>query len=95
LPPTATGQVRARSLAEPEDINNGLELRGPNHTNHAKDVFEMAASRCIEEETGSYTGQIRHPHNGYYAGDFSQTSRSVSELRISHAEHRDVPRAWQ
>ena len=24
----------------------------------------------IEEEHGSYTG-IPHPHNGYYAGDFS------------------------
>ena len=30
----------------------------------------MAASRFIEEESGTYTG-FRHPHNGYYAGDFS------------------------
>ena len=27
-------------------------------------------SYIIEEETGTYTG-TRHPHNGYYAGDFS------------------------
>ena len=29
----------------------------------------MAASRIIEEETG--TSGLRHKHNGYYAGDFS------------------------
>ena len=31
----------------------------------------MAASRIIEEETGTWSG-LRHKHNGYYAGDFSQ-----------------------
>jgi hypothetical protein len=30
----------------------------------------MAASLIIEEEAGRSTGRI-HPHNGYYAGDFS------------------------
>ena len=55
----------------------------------------MAASLFIEEESGTYTARFRHPHNGYYAGDFSQTSRSGSELRVSYAERRDVPRAWQ
>lgn len=30
----------------------------------------MAASLIIEEEAGVCTGRI-HPHNGYYAGDFS------------------------
>lgn len=30
----------------------------------------MAASLIIEEESGTWTGWI-HPHNGYYAGDFS------------------------
>ena len=30
----------------------------------------MAASRIIEEETGTWSGP-RHKHNGYYAGDFS------------------------
>ncbi|MFC4783944.1 hypothetical protein ACT8ZV_05690 [Nocardioides sp. MAHUQ-72] len=29
----------------------------------------MAASRIIEQESGTWTGRI-HPHNGYYAGDF-------------------------
>ena len=32
----------------------------------------MAASLVIEEESGMTTGWI-HPHNGYYAGDFSTT----------------------
>jgi len=47
-------------------------------------VFEMAASRFIEQETGTYTG-FRHQHNGYYAGDFSQSSRSGSERRVPYA----------
>ena len=49
----------------------------------------MAASIFIEQESGTYTG-FRHPHNGYYAGDFSQTSRSGSERRRSYAERRAV-----
>jgi len=53
----------------------------------------MAASLFFETESGTYTGRIRHPHNGYYAGDFSQTPRSESELRGPHAERRDVRRA--
>ena len=44
----------------------------------------MAASRFIEQETGTYTG-FRHQHNGYYAGDFSQSSRSGSERRVTYA----------
>ena len=32
----------------------------------------MAASRNIEEESGTYHVRHRHPHNGYYAGDFSR-----------------------
>jgi hypothetical protein len=43
----------------------------------------MAASLFIEEEAGTYTARSWHPHNGYYAGDFSQTSWSGSELRPS------------
>jgi len=31
----------------------------------------MAATRIIEQESGTYTGRV-HPHNGYYAGDFSR-----------------------
>jgi hypothetical protein len=30
----------------------------------------MAATRIIEQESGTYIGRV-HPHNGYYAGDFS------------------------
>lgn len=32
----------------------------------------MARARIIEEERGTSRGYI-HPHNGYYAGDFSST----------------------
>jgi len=27
--------------------------------------------RIIEEESGTFTPQVVHPHNGYCAGDFS------------------------
>ena len=30
----------------------------------------MVTSRFVEEEQGTYIGR-QHPHNGYYAGDFS------------------------
>jgi hypothetical protein len=33
----------------------------------------MAASILIEEERGTYT-RSPHPHNGYYAGDFSSVA---------------------
>jgi hypothetical protein len=46
-----------------------------------KDVFEMAASLFVEEESGTYTSTRKHPHNGYYAGDFSQ--RPWSEARFA------------
>ena len=42
----------------------------------------MAASRIIEEESDTYTGRIRHAHNGYYAGDFSaQTPTTFGPVR--------------
>lgn len=34
----------------------------------------------IEEDSGTYTGSI-HPHNGYYAGDFTRNpTRTACEL---------------
>jgi hypothetical protein len=37
----------------------------------------MATSLVVEEERGTCTGYV-HPHNGYYAGDFSfRTARTV------------------
>ena len=32
----------------------------------------MAATRIIEEDRGTYVGFVVHPHNSYYAGDFSR-----------------------
>jgi hypothetical protein len=92
---TAVGQARARPPPEPEGINSGPNLPGQAHSKQAKEVFEMAASLIIEQESGTYTAGFRHPHNGYYAGDFSQTSRAGSEPRVPDAERRDVPRTWQ
>ena len=36
----------------------------------------MATSLVIEEERGTCSGHY-HPHNGYYAGDFSTSGTSV------------------
>ncbi len=36
----------------------------------------MSASYVIEEDHGTYT-RSRHPHNGYYAGDFSGPDRAT------------------
>jgi hypothetical protein len=37
----------------------------------------MAASIIVEEERGTYRRSM-HPHNGYYAGDFSRLDLTVS-----------------
>lgn len=42
----------------------------------------MAASLIIEQEQGTYVGS-RHAHNGYYAGDFSQTRPLREPLRLT------------
>jgi hypothetical protein len=59
-------------------------------------VFEMAASLFIEDESGTYNGQIRHSHNGYFAGDFSQRRPSGSGPSAAYAQGRGAPRseAW-
>jgi hypothetical protein len=31
----------------------------------------MAASRILEEDSGTYTARRERAHNGYYGGDFS------------------------
>jgi hypothetical protein len=57
-------------------------------------VFEMAASRFIEEESGTDTARPRHPHNGYYAGDFSGRPLTVPDLRLIVYKPHDRP-AWR
>ena len=36
--------------------------------------------RIIEFESGTYTSKDVHPHNGYYAGDFSSTPFKQPDL---------------
>ena len=45
-------------------------------TRQREEVDEMAASMFFEEESGTTQAWI-HPHNGYYAGDFSTRSQEV------------------
>jgi hypothetical protein len=37
--------------------------------------------RIIEEESGTYAPKSVHPHNGYYAGDFSSVPFRQPDLR--------------
>ena len=37
--------------------------------------------RIIEEESGTSTPRSAHPHNGYYAGDFSSVPFKRPDLR--------------
>ena len=56
----------------------------------------MAASRLVEDESGTYTARFQHPHNGYYAGDFSQMSpaRPTSSFALpGQVVHRRTPAA--
>ena len=47
----------------------------------------MATSILIEEEAGSYARHI-HGHNGYYAGDFSQSRRTAGRTpRAGRSPH--------
>jgi hypothetical protein len=52
-------------------------------------VNEMAASIFSEQESGTLTRR-RHPHNGYYAGDFSAPR---SARRPAAADSPRVPLA--
>jgi hypothetical protein len=53
------------------------------HSRTPKDVDDMAASLIIEEEFGTTTG-YRHPHNGYWAGDFSADWRDTESHQTLH-----------
>jgi hypothetical protein len=52
----------------------------------------MAATRVIEEERGTFIGSPRNPHQGYYAGDFS--NRPVAAMgfggALQYAERLDA-----
>lgn len=55
----------------------------------------MAATIPVETESGTYTGRV-HPHNGYYAGDFSnQPFPSQHQLDlVLHLRRPAVGGAW-
>ncbi len=42
----------------------------------------MAASIFVEVESGTYSGRV-HPHNGYYAGDFSTPRHESTHAQSS------------
>jgi hypothetical protein len=44
----------------------------------------MAASRLIEDESGTCTARLRPRRNGSCAGDFSQAPLTVPDLRLTY-----------
>jgi hypothetical protein len=70
--------VPARTRPSDDALEGGAPLALQPHQRTAEDqpqpghegVDDMAATRIIEQESGTYSGRV-HPHNGYYAGDFS------------------------
>jgi hypothetical protein len=63
-----------RRLDENTD-ESGLRTGSPwTRTTGSREVSTMAATIDIEIESGVYTDPVRR-HRGYYAGDFSLTSR--------------------
>jgi hypothetical protein len=56
----------------------------------------MAASLAIEEEQGACAGHY-HPHNGYYAGDFTKRDTRASRaptaaVTVVALRARELPR---
>jgi hypothetical protein len=39
-------------------------------------------NQFVEEESGSFVPRAQHPHNGYYAGDFSTVPFEAPDLRF-------------
>jgi hypothetical protein len=39
-------------------------------------------SHIVEEESGTFVPRPEHPHNGYYAGDFSTVPFQQPDLRF-------------
>lgn len=53
----------------------------------------MAIEIISEEESGTYTGHL-HPHNGYYAGDFSMGSVVSIASRMPAAGIAELVASW-
>ncbi len=61
------------------------------------DLEGKAMNNTIEER-GTYVARPQHPHNGYYAGDFSSTPFRPADLNLllslssrSHSTSRSNP----
>ena len=53
----------------------------------------MATSLVVEDERGTYT-RTRHPHNGYYAGDFGSGSTVRAPDGVRAAWEQPVRVSW-
>ena len=65
-----------RILERSVSAENEATLEGKDKAQ--QEVSTMAATIFTEVETGTCSGRV-HPHNGYYAGDFSTPRRDVPD----------------
>lgn len=58
------------SRADPDGLYQQSTERLSKVKDPHQEVSSMAATIIVEMESGTCSGRV-HPHNGYYAGDFS------------------------
>jgi hypothetical protein len=71
-PAADESRIRERS------VSAGTEATLEGKDKPQQEVSTMAATIFTEVETGTCSGRV-HPHNGYYAGDFSTSRRDVPD----------------
>jgi hypothetical protein len=54
----------------------------------------MTATRNIEDDHGTYTAS-RHPHNGYYAGDFTASVTRPGKAMVTTSAMNDTQHSPQ
>jgi hypothetical protein len=65
-----------------ETVSAVLDGGGTSSSQHGSPEDTMASSIAVEEESGRYVSHI-HPHNGYYAGDWSSSVERPLDSRRS------------
>jgi hypothetical protein len=87
-----TASARRRALS-PIGTGAGSECA----ERHPTDAKGKTVTNTIEER-GTYVARPQHPHNGYYAGDFSSTPFRPTDLDLllnlssrSHSSSRRNP----
>ena len=75
-------QTEQRKPGAKHSTQEQNRLRTTSTPTRPKEVDVMAASIFIEQESGTIRSW-RHPHNGYYAGDFSMARNSARPIALN------------